>query len=113
MFADPLGYIGLRRHHALTQRTVPAELKILFFAIGRIGDGTDGQDDFNHSLVSFAFKASFQGSTPNWSACFNFGGILSSAPPMVPTSVAKSAGQQQPWARLLRDIKIARCIFMP
>jgi hypothetical protein len=51
MIADPLGDIGLRGHHALLKRTVPGELKILFFAIGRIRDGTNGQDDFNQSVL--------------------------------------------------------------
>jgi hypothetical protein len=49
MVADPLGDVGLRSHHALIERAIPGELKIFFLAIGRIGDGADGQDDFNHS----------------------------------------------------------------
>jgi hypothetical protein len=51
MLADPLGDIGLRSHHALTERTIPGELKIFFLAIIGIGDGTDGQDDFNQSVL--------------------------------------------------------------
>src|ERR1017187_3553970 len=51
MFANPLGDIGLRSHHALSDRTVPDELKRFFLAISGICDGTDSQDDFNHSLV--------------------------------------------------------------
>jgi hypothetical protein len=51
MLANPFGDIGLRGHHALLERTIPDELKIFFFAIGGIGDGTDGQDDFNQSFL--------------------------------------------------------------
>src|SRR5271170_4995684 len=39
MSADPVGDIGLRCHHALMDRAFPGELKIFFFAIGRIGEG--------------------------------------------------------------------------
>jgi hypothetical protein len=52
MVADPLGDVGLRAHHALIERAIPGELKIFFLAIGRIGDGADCQDDFNHSEAS-------------------------------------------------------------
>jgi hypothetical protein len=41
----------LRSHHALIERTVPRELKIFFLAIIGIGDGADGQDDFNQSVL--------------------------------------------------------------
>jgi hypothetical protein len=51
MLAYPLGDIGLRSHHALIERTIPGELKIFFLAIIGIGDGTDGQDDFNQSVL--------------------------------------------------------------
>ncbi len=51
MFANPLGDIRLRSHHALPERTVPGELKRLFLAISGICDGTDGQDDFNQSVL--------------------------------------------------------------
>ena len=51
MLTNPLGDIGLRGHHALPERTVPGELKVLFLAIGRVGDGTDGQDDLNQSAL--------------------------------------------------------------
>jgi hypothetical protein len=51
VLANPLRDIGLRSHHALLDRTVPGELKMLFFAIGRIGDGADGQDDFYQSAL--------------------------------------------------------------
>jgi hypothetical protein len=49
MVPDPLGDVGLRTHDALFERAIPGELKIFFLAIGRIGDGADGQDDFDHS----------------------------------------------------------------
>jgi hypothetical protein len=49
MIADPLCDVRLRAHHALTERAIPGELKIFFFAIGRVGYGADRQDDFNHS----------------------------------------------------------------
>jgi hypothetical protein len=51
VLADPLRDIGLRGHHALLDRTIPGELQVLFFAIGWIGDGTDGQDDFYQSAL--------------------------------------------------------------
>src|ERR1700731_942735 len=51
MLADPLRDIGLRGHHALLERTVPRELKRLFLAVVGIGDGTNGQDDFNQSVL--------------------------------------------------------------
>ncbi|WP_154072612.1 hypothetical protein [Bradyrhizobium erythrophlei] len=55
MLTDPLRDIGLGSHHALIERTIEGELKIFFFAMGRIGDGADSQDDFNQSaLHSFA-----------------------------------------------------------
>ena len=38
-------------YHALIERTVPRELKIFFLAIIGIGDGADGQDDFNQSVL--------------------------------------------------------------
>src|ERR1700727_745623 len=49
MVAEPLGDVGLGRHHALIERAIPGELKIFFLAIGRIGDGADSQDDLDHS----------------------------------------------------------------
>jgi hypothetical protein len=51
VLADPLRDIGLRGHHALLDRSIPGELQVLFLAIGRIGDGTDGQDDFYQSAL--------------------------------------------------------------
>ena len=51
MLTNPLGDIGLRGHHALLGRTVPVELKVLFLAIGGIGDGADGQDDFYQAAL--------------------------------------------------------------
>jgi hypothetical protein len=51
MLANPLGDIGLRSHHALIERTLPGESKILVLAIGGIADGTDGQDNFNHRVL--------------------------------------------------------------
>jgi hypothetical protein len=57
MLPNPLGDVGLCSHHALIERTVPCELKILFLAIVGIGDGTNGQDDFDHlsSIQNIAF----------------------------------------------------------
>jgi hypothetical protein len=49
MVPDPLGDVGLCAHYALIERAIPGELEIFFLAIGRIADGADGQDDFNHS----------------------------------------------------------------
>jgi hypothetical protein len=51
MLANPLGDIGLRRHHALFDRALPGELQRFFFAIVGIGDGANGQDDFNQSIL--------------------------------------------------------------
>ncbi len=51
MLADPLRDIGLRRHHALVDRAVPGELKRLLLAIVGIGDGANGQDDFNQTVL--------------------------------------------------------------
>ena len=49
---------------ALIDRAVPGELKIFFFAISRIGDGADRQDDFDHSLM-FSAQTRLKSSTPN------------------------------------------------
>jgi hypothetical protein len=51
MLTNPFGDIGLRRHHALLDRSFPSVLKILLLAIAGIGDGTDGQDDFDQSAL--------------------------------------------------------------
>jgi hypothetical protein len=64
MVPDPLGDVGLRAHHALIERAVPSELKIFFFAIGRIGDGADSQDDFDHSKGLYP-KTKLENVTPN------------------------------------------------
>src|SRR5207245_3046653 len=77
------------------------ELKILFFAICRIGDGADGQDDFNHSLVSFVQDEI----DPHVS---DFGKILSSDGrlPHRPAREATSGSGGQAGAKH----KIARCV---
>jgi hypothetical protein len=67
MVPDPLGDVGLRSHHALIERALPGELKIFFLAIGRIGDGTDGQDDFDHSDGLYP-KTKLENVTPNSSS---------------------------------------------
>jgi hypothetical protein len=67
MVPDPLGDVGLRSHHALIERALPRELKIFFLAIGRIGDGTDGQDDFDHSDGLYP-KTKLENVTPNSSS---------------------------------------------
>jgi hypothetical protein len=64
MVPDPLGDVGLRPHHALIERAIPGELKIFFLAIGRIGDGADGQDDFDHSEDLYP-KTELENITPN------------------------------------------------
>ena len=51
MLANPLRDIGLRRHHALFDGAVPGELQRFLLAIVGIGDGANGQDDFNQSLL--------------------------------------------------------------
>jgi hypothetical protein len=64
MVPDPLGDVGLRSHHALIERAIPDELNIFFVAIGRIGDGADCQDDFNHSEGLYP-KTKLENVTPN------------------------------------------------
>ena len=51
MLADPLRDIGLGRHHALLDRTVPGKLNRLLLTIAGIGNGTNGQDDFNQTVL--------------------------------------------------------------
>jgi hypothetical protein len=51
MLANPFRDIGLRRHHALLDRSFPGVLKILLLAIRGICDGTDRQDDFNQTAL--------------------------------------------------------------
>jgi hypothetical protein len=70
MLADPFGDIGLRRHHALLDRTIPGELQIFLLAIIGIGDRTDGQDDFNQSVLHS--KAWLSHITSNSSPRFKF-----------------------------------------
>src|SRR5437868_12723060 len=82
MPADPLGDVGLRRHHALLGRAIPGELKILFFAIGRVGDGADGQDDLYHSRVSLVQGATLMLVPRIDRQVSNFGKILSSNAPV-------------------------------
>ena len=78
VLVDPLRDIGLRGHHALLDRAVPGELQMLFLAIGGIGDGADGQDDFNQSALHTKYWLGHN--TPNLSPRFRISTRISCLP---------------------------------
>jgi hypothetical protein len=48
MFVDPLGEVGLGIHHALPNRALPRELKVLLLALTWVQKSTYRHNNFDH-----------------------------------------------------------------